>query len=89
MNLPDLEAVTVTLGAGSSRVPRSSAADQAFADYVRTLTSWRRLPYLDPALPPELCPTPWSGVRAADLFFALEESLEKPAHAYVESVTGR
>ena len=61
----------------------------AFSDYVRALTAWRRLPYLDPGLPPELLPAPWSGVRAADLFFELKESLEKPAHAYVESVTGR
>ena len=28
---------------------------QAFADYVRALTAWRRLPYLDPGLPAECC----------------------------------
>jgi phenylacetic acid degradation operon negative regulatory protein len=54
---------------------------------VQAVTSCRRLPFLDPGLPPELLPTPWSGVPAADLFFELKESLEKPAHAYVESVT--
>ena len=26
---------------------------QAFADYVRVLTAWRRLPFLDPGLPPD------------------------------------
>jgi phenylacetic acid degradation operon negative regulatory protein len=62
---------------------------EAFADYVRALTSWRRLPFLDPGLPPELLPKGWLGVKAADLFFDLKERVEKPAHTYVETVTGR
>ena len=41
---------------------------QAFADYVRVLTAWRRLPFLDPGLPPELLPADWHGTRAAELF---------------------
>ena len=60
---------------------------EAFRDYVRTLTAWRRLPYLDPGLPPELLPKSWSGARAADLFFELKDRLEKPAHAFVEAAT--
>lgn len=59
----------------------------AFADYVRVLTDWRRLPYLDPGLPVELLPADWNGVVAADLFFALKSALEGPAHAHVEAVT--
>ena len=31
----------------------------AFADYMRALTDWRRLPYLDPGLPDELLPPDW------------------------------
>lgn len=58
----------------------------AFADYVRVLTSWRRLPYLDPGLAPELLPRDWSGTRAADLFFALQRRLEDPSHRFVEGV---
>jgi phenylacetic acid degradation operon negative regulatory protein len=61
----------------------------AFADYVRTLTAWRRLPYLDPGLPPDLLPADWLGVKAADLFFALRERLADPAHRHVLAVTGR
>lgn len=57
----------------------------AFADYVRVLTAWRRLPYLDPGLAPELLPRDWSGTRAADLFFALQRRLEQPAHRFVDS----
>jgi phenylacetic acid degradation operon negative regulatory protein len=55
----------------------------AFADYVRVLTDWRRLPYLDPGLPEELLPEDWIGIRAADLFFDLRSRLEEPARAYV------
>ena len=55
----------------------------AFAGYVRVLTDWRRLPYLDPGLPAELLPAGWAGIRAADLFFALQARLAEPAQAYV------
>jgi phenylacetic acid degradation operon negative regulatory protein len=58
----------------------------AFADYVRVLTDWRRLPYLDPGLPAELLPADWAGIRAADLFFALQARLAEPARAYVTRV---
>lgn len=58
----------------------------AFADYVRVLTAWRRLPYLDPGLAPELLPRDWSGTRAADVFFALQRRLEAPSHRFVDQV---
>jgi len=61
---------------------------EAFADYVRVLTDWRRLPYLDPGLPPELLPEDWVGIRAADLFFALRSLLEELARAYVKRIIG-
>lgn len=67
---------------------RTGGDDQeAFVDYVRVLTDWRRLPYLDPGLPVELLPSEWNGVVAADLFFALKSRLEGPAHAYVDAIT--
>lgn len=61
----------------------------AFADYAATLTAWRRLPYLDPGLPAELLPRRWRGTRAAEVFFALRERLEAPAHEHVEAVRRR
>ena len=64
--------------------PRSG--EEAFADYVRVLTDWRQLPYLDPGLPAELLPPGWIGIRAAEAFFALRSMLEEPARAYVTSV---
>lgn len=57
---------------------------EAFAAYVRVLTDWRRLPYLDPGLPAELLPGGWVGIRAADLFFASRALLEGPAQGYVK-----
>jgi phenylacetic acid degradation operon negative regulatory protein len=60
---------------------------QAFADYVRVLTAWRRLPFLDPGLPPELLPADWHGARAASLFQELNDLLGGPARDHVLSVT--
>ncbi|WP_238348462.1 PaaX family transcriptional regulator C-terminal domain-containing protein [Ornithinimicrobium pratense] len=62
-------------------------AGMAFADYVRVLTAWRRLPYLDPGLAPELLPRDWAGTRSADLFFALQRRLEGPSHRFVDEVS--
>jgi phenylacetic acid degradation operon negative regulatory protein len=59
---------------------------EAFADYVRALTDWRRLPYSDPGLPAEVLPANWIGIRAAEEFFALRALLEEPARAYVRQV---
>jgi phenylacetic acid degradation operon negative regulatory protein len=64
--------------------PRSG--EEAFAQYVRVLTDWRQLPYLDPGLPAELLPSGWIGIRAAEEFFALRSMLEEPARDYVTSV---
>lgn len=61
---------------------------EAFADYVQVLTHWRRLPYLDPGLPPELLPADWRGSQAADIFFELNERLAPAAHEHVAAVTG-
>lgn len=65
---------------------RAQADAAAFADYVRALTAWRRLPYLDPGLPEEVLPAGWRGGRAADLFFELQARLAEPAHRHVDSV---
>jgi phenylacetic acid degradation operon negative regulatory protein len=64
----------------------TQAQVEAFADYVRVLTDWRRLPYLDPGLPAELLGQDWIGIRAAEEFFALRSRLEEPARAYVQRV---
>lgn len=59
---------------------------QAFADHLRTVDAWRRLPYLDPGLPPELLPEPWAGSRAARVFFDLHTLLQPLGLSEVRSV---
>ncbi len=61
----------------------------AFARYVLVLTAWRRLPFLDPGLPPEYLPADWPGLRAAETFTALSASLSGPAWAHVRAVAGQ
>jgi phenylacetic acid degradation operon negative regulatory protein len=68
--------------------PDETAPGAAFADYVRTLTAWRRLPFLDPGLPAELLPEGWNGLSADRAFAALRERLADPARAHVLAVTG-
>jgi phenylacetic acid degradation operon negative regulatory protein len=55
---------------------------EAFADYVRVLTAWRRLPYLDPGLPAELLPPGWIGIKAAKVFFTLQSRLADAAREH-------
>ena len=61
---------------------------QAFADYIRVLTAWRRLPFLDPGLPQELLPPEWHGTRAAELFGQIHDRLGGPARVHAYAVTG-
>jgi phenylacetic acid degradation operon negative regulatory protein len=68
------------------RTTEVRAPEASFADYVRALTMWRRLPYLDPGLPTALLPASWRGEEASRTFFELKELLEEPAHAYVDEI---
>jgi phenylacetic acid degradation operon negative regulatory protein len=53
----------------------------------RAQSAWRRLPLLDPGLPPEFLPADWEGAAAADLFFGLRAILDRPALEHVRAVT--
>jgi phenylacetic acid degradation operon negative regulatory protein len=64
-------------------------ARDAFVEYIPMLTSWRRLPYLDPGLPLDLLPGRWNGVTAGDLFAELNLQLADPARRYALSVVHR
>ncbi|MDF3280775.1 MULTISPECIES: PaaX family transcriptional regulator C-terminal domain-containing protein [unclassified Gordonia (in: high G+C Gram-positive bacteria)] len=61
-------------------------ARTAFADYVPMLTTWRRLPYLDPGLPLELLPAQWPGVDAGQVFGDLDSALQTRAREHVQNV---
>jgi phenylacetic acid degradation operon negative regulatory protein len=71
-----------------ARYRRGGGTDsgRAFADYVSTLTQWRRLPFLDPGLPEAVLPARWNGIRAAEVFFELRDRLAGPAEEFVASV---
>jgi phenylacetic acid degradation operon negative regulatory protein len=59
---------------------------EAFAEYVRMLTAWRRLRYLDPGLPVQVLPRHWDGVPAAALFASLSEVLRPAARQHALGV---
>ncbi|MER5362529.1 PaaX family transcriptional regulator C-terminal domain-containing protein [Streptomyces sp. NPDC002785] len=59
---------------------------EAFTTYIRVLTDWRRLVYLDPGVARELLPAGWSGAEASELFDELHARLARPAHRHVERV---
>ena len=69
----------------------ADAADDAsaFATYLLALDAWRRMPYRDPGLPPELLPDDWRGTQAADIFFGLHDRLRGHGLSYVKSVVSR
>lgn len=66
---------------------REPDPEPAFADYVRLVTDWRRLPYADPGLPLDLLPPNWDGERAAELFAELAERLAPAAAAHARALT--
>ena len=65
---------------------RDAGSGQAFADFVRVVTVWRRLPYLDPGLPLDALPAGWEGVAAQELFAVLRARLAGPAREHAMAV---
>ena len=60
----------------------------AFADYLRQLDAWRRIPFHDPGLPPAALPADWPGNEAWALFAELTERLGAVALGHVEARVG-
>lgn len=60
----------------------------AFASWIRALTAWRRLPYLDPGLPVELLPPGWPAGPARDVFASIQDRLASPAREFVGAAVG-
>ncbi len=55
--------------------PTPAVLGAAFRTYVPMITQWRRLPYQDPGLPPELLPDNWIGTTARRVFSELNRVL--------------
>jgi phenylacetic acid degradation operon negative regulatory protein len=62
--------------------PRLAAAG-GFADHIRHLDAWRRIPFHDPGLPVSALPADWPGGHAWEVFGALEARLAPAAWAEV------
>ncbi len=56
--------------------------EQAFVAQVELVQSWRRFPFLDPALPTQLLPADWPGIRAAEVFHRQHARWHEGAQAY-------
>ncbi len=78
-----IETYRPVLAKWKRRRDASGREAEAFADWVRALTAWRRLPYLDPGLPREVLPRDWNGTTARHLFHTLQHHLATPAHHHL------
>jgi phenylacetic acid degradation operon negative regulatory protein len=61
---------------------------EALVERMRLIHDYRRFPFRDPDLPPELLPENWSGRVAHDLFLEAHGLLRGPAEACVDALTG-
>lgn len=55
----------------------------AFTTYLRLLSRWRRLPFMDPGLPASLLPASWPGGEARRLFTQARDTLEAAGRRHV------
>ncbi|HVB42875.1 MAG TPA: PaaX family transcriptional regulator C-terminal domain-containing protein [Streptosporangiaceae bacterium] len=53
---------------------RPTGDAQTFVAHARLVQEWRRFPFLDPGLPPELLPDEWSGTQSCTAFHDRHES---------------
>jgi phenylacetic acid degradation operon negative regulatory protein len=67
---------------------RARARGDALTATVELVHAWRRFPWVDPALPNELLPTPWSGAAAAKLFKRLHARWAPAARAEWQVLNG-
>jgi phenylacetic acid degradation operon negative regulatory protein len=71
------------------RVGDGLTDQDAFVDHMHLVSEWRRLPYQDPGLPPELVPSDWEAERARQVFNELHGLIEMKAFKRVLTVVER
>ncbi|WP_217634270.1 PaaX family transcriptional regulator [Herbiconiux ginsengi] len=64
------------------------APRDAFAIYIRSVDTWRIIPYIDPGLPDSLLPDDWPGDASNALVFRLRGRFSGLATEFVREVTG-
>jgi phenylacetic acid degradation operon negative regulatory protein len=65
--------------------PKGDAA--TFGAQLRLVQEWRRFPFLDPGLPPELLPKKWNGARAATIFHDRHRTWSPAANRHWHAIT--
>jgi phenylacetic acid degradation operon negative regulatory protein len=81
----DLDAIAAEYGAYLERWGGRRRSTHAFADYLRQLDDWRRIPFHDPGLPPAALPDDWPGNAAWALFDELSQRLGPAALEHVQA----
>jgi phenylacetic acid degradation operon negative regulatory protein len=61
---------------------------EAFSIYIRSIDTWRIVPYIDPGLPADLLPPDWPGDASSALLHTLRARFSGPATDFVSQVTG-
>ena len=61
---------------------------EALSERMRLVYDYRKFPYRDPDLPPELLPDDWVGRTAHEVFLQAHSLLRSPAEAYVDDLIG-
>lgn len=61
----------------------------ALVERMQLVTDYRRFPFRDPDLPPELLPPGWSGRAAHEVFLEAHGLLRAPAEEFVDEVSDR
>jgi phenylacetic acid degradation operon negative regulatory protein len=80
-DVPDLERRYEEFLTGVA-IARPRSQREAFVALTNLVHEWRRFPFLDPDLPPELLPDRWSGDRAAEVFHRLHTRWRPKALAW-------
>lgn len=69
--------------------PGPAGPAEVLAHQIHLVHAWRRFPFLDPQLPPELLPDRWAGTRAAVRFAHLHARWGGPAQEHWQRLAGR
>jgi phenylacetic acid degradation operon negative regulatory protein len=65
---------------------RPRSPEETFRAQTEMVHTWRRFPFLDPDLPPEMLPGRWPRTRAHEVFARRHDEWRLPAHEYFSSL---
>lgn len=65
---------------------RPKSPEDTFRAQTEMVHTWRKFPFLDPDLPPEMLPARWPRTRAHEVFAGRHDEWRSPAHEYFSSL---